>query len=153
MHVENILLIEGCASVKYSPYVGKQQDWPTAVGSFMNQHKGFPIYKGLPDKAYTIIGEAIIEQYPEYMDAEIARIGKSKKADAAMLVDSQKVFGGTYNVGGGSTTYFQGQSSYQTYGSRQISGTHSGTAQTYSNPSYSMALTWDKTSVYLIKFK
>ncbi len=34
--------------------MGTQRNWPTAPGGFVSTHKGFPIYKGLPDKPYAV---------------------------------------------------------------------------------------------------
>lgn len=103
-------LISSCAIVNFVPYSGKQQNWPTASGGFVQTHNEFKIYKGFPERPYTILGELIIEQYPQYMNAEIASAGKKHKADAAIIVDSSTVNGGSMNFGGGGTTVYQGQS-------------------------------------------
>jgi hypothetical protein len=146
------LALTGCAIKNFSPYVGTQRNWPTAPGGFVSTHKGFPIYKGLPDKPYVVLGELTIEQYPQYMNGEIASSGRKYQADAAMIVDRQTVNGGMMNFGGGGTTVYQGQSSLRPSGFGSYAGTQTGVATTYSNPSYSASLSWDKTTVYLIKF-
>ncbi len=86
------------------------------------------------------------------MNGEIASSGRKYQADAAMIVDRQTVNGGMMNFGGGGTTVYQGQSSLRPSGFGSYAGTQTGIATTYSNPSYSAPISWDKTTVYLIKF-
>ena len=132
--------------------MGAQRNWPTASGGFVSVHRGFPIYKGLPDKPYAILGELTIEQYPQYMDAEISASGRKYKADAAMVVDRRTVSGGMMTFGGGGSTVYQGQTSIRPTGLGSYAGTQTGVATTYSNPVYSAPISWDKTTVFLIKF-
>lgn len=144
--------LTGCAIKNFIPYMGAQRNWPTAPGGFVSMHKGFPIYKGLPDRPYAVVGELTVEQYPQYMNAEIAASGRKYQAEAAMIVDRQTVNGGLMNFGGGGTTVYQGQSSLRPTGFGSYAGTQTGVATTYANPSYSAPISWDKTTVYLIKF-
>ena len=156
-------MISGCAWVSYTPYAGQQQKWPTAAGSFVAKKDGILIYRGLPDRPYTILGEAVIDQYPQYMDGAIAHAAHVHKADAAMIVGKQAIYGGTMNCGGGSTTYYNGQTTTSASGNAYVSGNsvtgnalinsyQSGTANTIQNPSYSAAISWDRMTIYLIKF-
>ena len=158
-----VLLTSGCAWVAYTPYAGHQQKWPMASGSFVANRDGILIYRGLPDRPYLILGEAVIDQYPQYMDGAIAHAAHVHKADAAMIVGKQAIYGGTMNSGGGSTTYYNGQTTATATGNAYASGNsvvgsalvnsyQTGTANTIANPSYSVAISWDRTTVYLIKF-
>jgi hypothetical protein len=147
------LIVSGCAYKTFTPYSGVQFDWPRSAGSFVSNHDGFLIYKGLPDKPYTLLGELAVEQYPQYMNTSIASAGKKYQADAAMIVSNQTINGGSMALGGGGSTFFQSQAQITpAYGSG-FSATQSGTSTTYTNPTISTNLSWDKTTVYLIKFK
>jgi hypothetical protein len=145
-------LLTGCAIKNYTPYVGAQRTWPTSSGAFVAAHRGFPIYKGLPDKPYTVLGELTVEQYPQYMNAAISASGRKYQADGAMIIDRQTINGGMMNFGGGGTTVYQGQTSIRPTGTGSYAGSQTGIATTYANPSYSAPVSWDKTTVYLIKF-
>jgi hypothetical protein len=51
--------VKALERVRYVEYAGKQQDWPTSTQPMVEiQHTkyGVPIYYGLPNKAYEIIG-------------------------------------------------------------------------------------------------
>lgn len=158
-----VLIISGCAWATYTPYAGQQQKWPTALGSFVAKRDGILIYRGLPDRPYQILGEVVIDQYPQYMDGAIAHASHVHKAEAAMIVGKQAINGGTMNCGGGSTTYYSGQTTTSASGNAYVAGnsvvgnalinsSQTGTANTIANPTYSAAISWDRTTVYLIRF-
>ena len=155
--------ISGCAWVTYSPYAGQQQDWPTAKGSFVTQKDGILIYRGLPDRPYHLVGEVVIDQYPQYMNGAIAHAAHVRKADAAMIVNKEAMSTGMMTYGGGSTTRYESQSTSRTtvnaypsgnsfVGNAISSGLQYGTATTIANPTYSGQISWDRTTVYLINF-
>lgn len=155
--------LTGCAWVTYSPYAGQQQDWPTAKGSFVTEKDGILIFRGLPDRPYHIVGEVVIDQYPQYMNGAIARAAHVRKADAAMVLNKESVSSGMMTFGGGGTTYYQGQSTSRSavnvypagnsiIGNAVTSGSQYGTATTVANPTYTGQYTWDRTTVYLIRF-
>ena len=146
-----VLCTSGCAIATYTQYAGQQQKWPIAQGSFVSNYDGILIYRGLPDRPYTLMGEVVIDQYPQYMNASIAHAAHVHKADAAMIVGKEVVNGGVMNVGGGGTTYYQGQSTTG-IGGGLLNTMQTGTATTIANPTYAGAISWDRTSVYLIKF-
>ena len=156
-------LISGCAWVTYSPYAGQQYEWPTAKGSFVTQKDGILIYRGLPDRPYHLVGEVVIDQYPQYMNGAIAHAAHVRKADAAMIVSKESMTSGMITYGGGSTTRYDSQSVAQTtvnaypsgnsfVGNATSSGLQYGTVTTIANPTYSGQISWDKTTVYLINF-
>lgn len=155
--------ISGCAIATYTEYAGQQQRWPIAQGSFVSKKDGILIYRGLPDRPYILLGEVVIDQYPQFMDGAIAHAAHVHKADAAMIVSKQVVNGGLYTTGGGGTTYYNGQGVTTASGSAYPSGngvaanalinsSASATATTIANPTYTGTISWDRTSVYLIKF-
>jgi hypothetical protein len=158
-----ILGLSGCAIATYTEYAGQQQKWPTAQGAFVAKKDGILIFRGLPDRPYTLMGEVVIDQYPQYMDGAIAHAAHVHKADGAMIVSKQVVNGGLFTTGGGGTTYYQGQGVTSASGSAYPSGngiaanalinsSSTATATTIANPTYTGSISWDRTSVYLIKF-
>lgn len=62
--------LTGCAVADFTPYVGAQQNWPTASGAFVrtvNSYNGpgrsgtgrqytLPVYLGLPNRPYRVLG-------------------------------------------------------------------------------------------------
>src|SRR6266567_411028 len=59
------IFVSGCAVADFKPYVGQQQNWPTAPGAIMDTKYAVPVYYGPPARAYTVIG---------YLDAATAPI-------------------------------------------------------------------------------
>lgn len=158
-----ILTLSGCAIARFTEYAGQQQHWPLAQGSFVSKKDGILIYRGLPDRPYILLGEVVIDQYPEFMDGAIAHAAHVHKADGAMIVSKEQVNGGLYTTGGGGTTYYNGQGVTTASGSAYPSGNGvaanalinsraTATATTIANPTYTASISWDRTGVYLIKF-
>jgi len=96
--VASVLLV-GCATVSYSPYVGKQQDWPTAEGAFVKMRGTLPIYRGLPSRPYIVLGHLIITGDAGIEEMMAARQASPYKADAVLFVESSMFQTGS--VGGG----------------------------------------------------
>ena len=55
--------LTGCATADFTPYVGAQQNWPTAGGAFVSNRYVVPAYYGLPPSPYVVLG---------YLDATTA---------------------------------------------------------------------------------
>jgi hypothetical protein len=58
------LLLCGCASVEYTAYSGRQQNWPVASGSFVQRKFELPVYFGPPDRPYRVLGYMETESAP-----------------------------------------------------------------------------------------
>ena len=94
-----VLLLAGCGTVSYSPYVGQQQDWPTSPGAFVKDMKGIPLYRGLPNRPYTVLGHVEITAEPAFIEQQAYWKAKNVGADAILFVDAQTFYAGS--VGGG----------------------------------------------------
>jgi hypothetical protein len=78
--------------VLYSPYVGKQQDWPTSTSALIDVAEtkyGMPIYRSLPNKPYEIIG--VIRATGNKALKQAAEAAQAAGADA-ILVAKHKTF-------------------------------------------------------------
>jgi hypothetical protein len=124
------LLVCGCGNVEYTPYSGRQQDWPVASGSFVSRKYGLPVYFGPPDRRYRVLGYMETESAPLAMweTGKSERIKPAVKeaikngADALVLLSSGTNIAGSTTFGsaqwGSSTTttggvygnYFNAQS-------------------------------------------
>lgn len=92
----------GCASSNYVNYQGEQEDWPTSKGTLVDNKYPVPVYFGLPNKPYIILG------YLDATTAPVRRSGvvgyaakKAKKAggDAIILISQGAEYRGTYHSG------------------------------------------------------
>lgn len=108
-----LLILCGCASTRYIPYSGAQQDWPTAPGSFM-ESAAVPIYHGLPPRPYVYLGLITIQERTALTRSSAAarraaEIAKSKRADALLVLEegerpvglSSTSFGSATAIGNG----------------------------------------------------
>ena len=121
------LFFSGCYSVKYLPYSGSQQDWPTSAGSFMAPNMPLPVYYGYPSKPYAYLAQ--IEVFAKHPSVDVVKVAaqeaKTKGADALLIIeDTQRPIGttsfgsGTAFAAGGNTAFGVGNS----YGSVQYGG-------------------------------
>src|SRR5215469_3889432 len=62
------LILSGCAIADFTPYSGRQQNWPTVPGAFVKTDYAVPAYTGYPNRPYNVIG---------YLDATTAPIRRS----------------------------------------------------------------------------
>ena len=83
------------------------QSWPTAAGSQVNKDYSIPIYMGLPDKSYKVVGRiydkrtsglgVVDHAFDEGLGKESHRMrncanqGKQHGADAILVTDDEKV--------------------------------------------------------------
>ena len=128
-----LLIVAGCAQVDYTPYSGDQSAWKVAPGAFSKTVNGLPVYYGLPDKPYTVLGRLTTVDAPVDRQAWEA---KSRGADALVIMKSKEVNDGRVYVPGTSSSYVIGNS-----------------VQTYESPGYSVPVRHQVTTSYLIKFK
>ena len=96
------ILAIGCGTVSYSPYVGQQEDWPTAKGAFVKERDKIPIYRGLPTRPYTMLGHMVITTDTGAEEMLAVSRAKQYKADAILFVDSTMFTSGSF--GGGTAT-------------------------------------------------
>ena len=115
-----LALLTGCYSVKFLPYSGEQQSWPTATGSFTAPKMPLPVYYGYPPKPYTYIGQIeVVARHPS-VDVILVAAQQAKEhgADALLVIeDTERPIGSTgvgngYAVGTSPNTAFGFGSSY-----------------------------------------
>ena len=105
------VLLCGCASPHFTPYVG-EQGWPQSPGSTVETNCIVPIYHGWPDKPYTVLGVITTEgNHP----AAVARCAKSKGADALIYRTTLTGNAGTYTTPGHATSITSGNFAYGQY--------------------------------------
>jgi hypothetical protein len=91
----------GCASAVVRPYIGDQQNWPTASGSIVNMRYDFPVFTTLPPSPYDVLGELRLES-PFYAQPEeghlpiLIKRAKKMNADALVFVDGNIYFSTNY---------------------------------------------------------
>jgi hypothetical protein len=90
-------LLTGCLSANYHTYVGAQQDWPISRGGFVNTDHAIPVYNGLPERPYRVLGAFTLPvgQAPVSPDHWAADVGHRHQADAVCLITSQTRRAGT----------------------------------------------------------
>lgn len=97
----------GCATAEFKPYVGKQMDWPTAPGSFMEEDKAVPVYFGVPRQRYEVLGFLDCEVAPARKRGLIAFAAEEavrREADAVIVVEQGEKYRGSVGSDSGSTT-------------------------------------------------
>jgi hypothetical protein len=82
-------LLSGCSLPEFSMYSGRQQDWPTQPGAFINTQFALPIYvKSYPNRAYNVIGQ--LEWFTNRVGVNyVARKAKALGADAMIVMGEQ----------------------------------------------------------------
>jgi hypothetical protein len=91
------VLLTGCATATYRPYIGEQQKWPTAPGSIINTQYELPAFMCLPSAPYEVLGELKIRgglhgQPAEECLPELTKKAQEIGADALLVVDGQQFF-------------------------------------------------------------
>lgn len=87
----------GCATPRFSPYLGQQQDWPMAPGGIVNTQYALPALTCLPSEPYVVLGELKLRgglhgQPAEECLPELTKKAGELGADALLVVDGQKFF-------------------------------------------------------------
>lgn len=100
-----LLFITGCTSnIRWTPYVGQQQAWPTEPGAFVRTNGlPIPIYIGRPNKPYDVVGTITSP-----LERRAAGIAKSHGAQALLEERSETVSRGTLHHGGTATVFPNG---------------------------------------------
>ncbi len=109
-------LLSGCASADFKPYVGQQEEWQTAPGTFMDTKYAVPVYYGPPSRPYIILG---------YLDAKTAAVrrngvvafaarrAKELGGDALVVLVQGSEYAGTISNGSSQTSgYYEGNYSH-----------------------------------------
>lgn len=136
-----VLSLTGCATSRFTPYVGAQQDWPTAPGAFATSANGITIYRGWPPRPYEVVGRLVAENA---MDRQLAWSAKAHQADAVLIVDSQTVNGGSVTLPG--TSYTAGNI-------MAVGNSYSGSSYTTHGPTVTVPVSNDIVTAWLITFK
>jgi hypothetical protein len=156
-------LLTGCMSnVDYMPYTGAQQKWPTASGALVSTKYAVPVYRGLPDRPYIVLGAVAsshgqtwlwTDAQAEAMEAA-ANEAKKRGGDAIVLENSSREYAGTFSTGGATTTgSYRGNVHANGVGD-SVFGTVHGTSQsTTSSWGASVPMFRGNASVLVIKFK
>jgi hypothetical protein len=143
-----LLIVAGCT---FTPYVGRQRDWPTADGAFVKTVMGVPIYPvgQLPARPYDVIGSVTADNWPGF-----ALRAKIHHADAVVLTQLYEA-GHSYTVNSQGNWQGSGQANWQANsGPGWSSGTVTGSAS--GTDSGSATLTenhYIRARAYLIKYR
>jgi hypothetical protein len=139
------LLLTACRHTRtdYSPYVGKQQNWPTAPGAFVQVVDEVPIYRGFPDKPYTVLGLFDLSTTRKNVNEILADHARDHRADAVLLLDTHESIAGFYNSGTTTSSYVAGTTRGNQF---------SGTVQSDTSGSYSKAVINDHATAVFISF-
>lgn len=91
------VLLSGCATSSFRPYLGQQQDWPMSPGGIVNTEYAVPALMCLPSEPYEVLGEIKIrggwhDQAAEECLPKLTRKAREMGADALLVVDAQKFF-------------------------------------------------------------
>lgn len=116
------ILAIGCGTVSYSPYVGQQEDWPIAKGAFVKTRDGIPIYRGLPNRPYIMLGHMVITTDSGAEEMLAVSKAKANKADAILFVDSNMFASGS--IGSGTAYAFPTRGGAMSTGSGFSATTH-----------------------------
>lgn len=97
--LSGLLLLNGCASASFTPYVGKQH-WQIGDGAFIKTVSKFPIYIGWPTQLYTVLGAVkVAGNSRANFDALAVYQAKQQHADALIVVTSDTQQVGTVTTG------------------------------------------------------
>lgn len=91
------VLLTGCATATYSPYIGQQQNWPTGPGSIVKTQYELPVFMCLPSASYEVLGElelrgGLHSQPAKECLPELTKKARELGADALLVVDGQQFF-------------------------------------------------------------
>lgn len=99
-----LMALCSCTSVNFAPYVGEQENWPTAKGTIVETVKGVPIYHGHPPKPYAVVGEITLERRNR-LDAtteeKAAEECRKRACDAVLWLEKETQFGRLFRDGNG----------------------------------------------------
>ncbi len=79
--------VAGCASHgKYSAYRGQHKNWPTGSAGHSLSHEQLPVYHGLPEKPYRVIGTVSLPD-DSISEQETAQLASRYGGEAVLIVD------------------------------------------------------------------
>ncbi len=149
--------LAGCAMADFTPYVGAQQNWPTASGAFVATQYAVPVYYGLPPRPYIVLGYLDATTAPIRQRGVVefaARRAKEIGGDAIIVQSTGRQYVGTYSSGGAFTSgNYSGTFSGTAIGSGVYGHTYGSGYATTSTWGTSIPLFAGKASVLIIKFK
>lgn len=167
------LLLWGCASADFTPYVGAQQNWPISTGAFVrtvNSYNGpgrsgtgkqyaLPAYFGPPNRRYTVLGsidvdapvDRLFEGSPEITTLKPAVREAGQHGADAIIVVAQDVETRGYSTASSGNISSNTRFSGVNYGNGIFSG-HATTTGSFSGSSITAPIRRGKTRVIAIKF-
>jgi hypothetical protein len=83
-------LLWGCGTTEFLPYLGAQQNWPTAAGAIVNTKLAVPVYYGLPPRPYTVLGE-IATSKPQGWRLDVQSQAMEQAADEAKKLGADAI--------------------------------------------------------------
>lgn len=92
------LFLSSCASVTYTPYEGRSNQYQGSDGTFVNRQYALPIYHGAPPRPFKVVG--LINTSDRQMSIEgndhaAVRAARANAADALILIDRKQLYGGS----------------------------------------------------------
>ena len=147
-----LLLLTGCATSKYQPYLGQQQDWPVQKGAFATEKQGVKIYSTFPERPYDVLGMLDISGDVGALDQQIIWKVKKVAADAAVVLSDKTVHTGSVLTPTTATT--TGAARTTAYvNPYTINATTDYSATTVVQPSNKINFYQQYKRVWLVKFK
>jgi hypothetical protein len=152
---------QGCAVARFKPYVGAQQNWPTAPGAFVENKYAVPAYFSPPPRPYNVLGYLDATTAPirrKGVVAFAARRAKEVGGDAIVVLQEDSEYVGTYSSGSAYTTgavtgSYAGRTTYGPGYASTTGNIYGRGYATTSASSFSVPMFAGKASVLIIKFK
>ena len=144
-----VLLLSGCAIADFTPYSGRQQNWPTAPGAFVKTEYVVPAYLGYPSRPYNVVGYLDATTAPirrRGVVAFAARRAKELGADAIIVLQQGAEYAGTLATANPYTS----ANVFGSYVGNTFTGT--GFAST-TGTSVAVPLFFGKASIVMIKWR
>ena len=93
-----LLLLSGCGTTAFHPYVGQQQNWPTSPGGFVNSYEGMPVYLTWPPRPYIVLGSMDAAVSTRLIDPSLMHVVVSQArqlgADAVIVLHRGGAYAG-----------------------------------------------------------
>jgi len=90
----------GCSSSDFHPYVGQQQKWPTSPGTFVDSQYDVPVYYGYPARPYSVVGMMEETSHGRHSNAvaDVAEEAKKLGADPVMVESTETDSSGRFTL-------------------------------------------------------
>jgi hypothetical protein len=126
------LLLSGCMSADFTPWVGEQKDWPCATGGLATQQDGIDFWTTLPGKPYEVVGTVHVTRPNK---GELAKVAREHGANAVVFGRAWTEYrGNILQTPATATTTSQGNLMATGYGSGILQGQYSGKSTTAIDP-------------------